>query len=154
MKKELSCILGKIVADKAKPQLGAIGLIEQTPTGNTIMSVCALGDDDTWAEIKGGGRIALTPDERDELIDILISHRLPSAQTREHLVASSTGQEKGNGGKGAAPSRLTPAERREATELLARWDEVLDERRGSDAEHETGVSMAEFIWKLTGLPVR
>lgn len=50
-------------------------------------------------------------------------------------------------------TKLTPSELAEAEELLARWNEAAD--GGSEDEHEVGVDMAEFLWRLhAGLPER
>lgn len=51
-------------------------------------------------------------------------------------------------------TKLTPSDLAEVEELLARWNEAVD-GDSNDAEHEVGVDMSEFLWRLHGgLPER
>ena len=54
----------------------------------------------------------------------------------------------------ALSTKLTPSDLAEVEELLARWNEAVD-GDSNDAEHEIGVDMSEFLWRLHGgLPER
>ena len=76
MIKTLKGALGKIVAERAKPTLGVVGHVEWLPESrNTVLEIGALDGDGSWAKVKDAGRVALTPDEREELIEVLESHR-------------------------------------------------------------------------------
>ncbi|MEV7470160.1 hypothetical protein AB0O20_27205 [Streptomyces kronopolitis] len=49
---------------------------------------------------------------------------------------------------------LSPSELAEVEDLLARWSEAVD-GDSNDTEHEVGVDMSEFLWRLHGsLPER
>jgi hypothetical protein len=68
--------LGKEVAAKAKPILGVIGRVEWLPNSrNSVLEVGTLNGDGSWTKIQDGGHIAIAPDEREELITVLKSHR-------------------------------------------------------------------------------
>jgi hypothetical protein len=74
--KMLTRALGKAVASKAKATLGVIGRVEWLPTSrNSVLEIGTLNADESWTKVQDGGHIALTPDEREELIKVLESHR-------------------------------------------------------------------------------
>lgn len=57
------------------PGLGVIGRIDRSQTGKSIIEVGHGFPDGTWEKITKGGHIALSPEEREELIKTLESHR-------------------------------------------------------------------------------
>lgn len=67
--------LGRVVGGGVRPGLGLVGRIDRSSGGNTILEIGTLNRDDSWTKIKDGGHIALTPEEREELIEALESHR-------------------------------------------------------------------------------
>lgn len=70
MKKMLSKALGTV-----KAGLGVIGRVDKANGGKSIIEIGHGFPDGTWEKITNGGHIALTPDEREELIKVLESHR-------------------------------------------------------------------------------
>jgi hypothetical protein len=54
---------------------GVVGRVDRSGTGKSIIEIGKPFEDDAWTKLTDGGHIALTPNERDELIDVLESHR-------------------------------------------------------------------------------
>jgi len=57
-------------------QVGVIGAIETTSTGNTVLRVGPTVDGGGWEQ---AAMVVLTPAERERLIGVLIAHREVSA---------------------------------------------------------------------------
>lgn len=58
-----------------EPKFGLIGRVEQSMSGNSIIEVARQNPDGTRTKIEDGGHVVLSPDEREELIGALESHR-------------------------------------------------------------------------------
>lgn len=54
---------------------GVIGRVDQAGSGKSIIEIGTINDDESWTKITDGGHIALDPSEREDLIDVLKSHR-------------------------------------------------------------------------------
>lgn len=66
---------------------------------------------------------------------------------------SSNGRGAGSMEKMPEGSRLSLSEWREAVDLLQRWAVAAGEDGCNDDEHEVGIDMSEFIFRMTSLPV-
>lgn len=75
MIKELKRILGAAIGSGGLPGGGVIGRVGQSASGNTILEIGTLYSGDSWTRPANGGHIALQPEEREELIEVLESHR-------------------------------------------------------------------------------
>jgi hypothetical protein len=70
MIKMLKHALGKT----GRPALGVIGRIEKTNTGNSVLHIGKPFSDGSWEKLEGG-HVVLDSGEREELIEVLESHR-------------------------------------------------------------------------------
>lgn len=70
MIKMLTGALGKT----GRAALGVIGRIERSNTGNSVLHIGKPFSDGGWRKLEGG-HVVLNPDEREELIGVLESHR-------------------------------------------------------------------------------
>jgi hypothetical protein len=75
MIKMLKRALGREVGDGRLPNQGLVGRVDLAPAGNSILEIGSLNTDGSWTKVQDGGHIALTPGEREELIEALESHR-------------------------------------------------------------------------------
>lgn len=74
MIKKLRSALGRTAATRHR-EFGVLGQVDRAPGGNSIFEVGTLNDDGSWTKTVDGGHIVLSPDERDEAISALESHR-------------------------------------------------------------------------------
>ncbi len=58
-----------------KPKLGVIGRVSVSNAGKSVIEIGHGFEDGTWEKITDGGHVALSPEEREELIKTLESHR-------------------------------------------------------------------------------
>lgn len=76
MIKSLKWVLGALAGDNRRTGYGVIGRVELSQTGNTIIETGLMNDDKSWSKIEKGGHLVLRPEEREELIGVLESHRV------------------------------------------------------------------------------
>ncbi|MFE0472620.1 hypothetical protein ACFW2V_13495 [Streptomyces sp. NPDC058947] len=74
MIKKLKRALGMEVAD-GRPGADVIGRVSTSHSGNSILEIGRFNEDGSWTKVQDGGHIALTPEEREKLIEVLESHR-------------------------------------------------------------------------------
>lgn len=76
MVKALKWVLGALAGDNKRTGFGVIGRVELSQSGNTIIETGVMNDDKSWTETEKGGHLVLRPEEREELIGVLESHRM------------------------------------------------------------------------------